>query len=81
LITTNQNQSLFDVVPDTLNPNATGWLTYSDSTDFSVAIPLDEFVEFDDFTLVPVDGMETLPDPGQTVSLDLIMDNLGDGAN
>jgi iron transport multicopper oxidase len=81
MVTTNLNQSLFDTVPDTLNPNSTSWLTYGDSTDFPVAAVLDEFVEFDDFTLVPVDGMETLPEPGQTVSLDLVMDNLGDGAN
>jgi iron transport multicopper oxidase len=42
---------------------------------------LDEFDPFDDFALVPVDGLETLPDAGKTVTLELLMDNLGDGAN
>lgn len=32
-------------------------------------------------TLVPHDGMGLLPEPDQTVELDVIMDNLGDGAN
>jgi iron transport multicopper oxidase len=72
---------LFDSIPDTLNPNVTSWLTYGDSTDFAVAADLDEFDPFDDFALVPVDKLETLPDATQTVSLDLAMDNLGDGAN
>ena len=43
--------------------------------------PVDEFAPFDDFTLVPTDGMELLPNADQTIELELTMENLGDGAN
>ena len=72
---------MFDTVPATLNPNVTSWLTYDDSAEFPVAEMLEEFNPFDDFALVPTDGMETLPSAGKTVTLELTMDNLGDGAN
>jgi iron transport multicopper oxidase len=42
---------------------------------------VDEFAPFDDFELVPIDGMELLPDADYTVELELTMENLGDGAN
>lgn len=42
---------------------------------------LDTFTPFDDMTLVPYDKQPLLPEPSQTVELDVIMDNLGDGAN
>ncbi|KAI9695423.1 MAG: hypothetical protein M1820_008608 [Bogoriella megaspora] len=50
------DQDLFDTVPDTLNPNVTGWLMYSEQADKPVPAILDEFDPFDDFTLVPQDG-------------------------
>lgn len=40
---------------------------------------LDEFNDFDDFTLMPYDKMALLPEPDQTITLDVVMDNLGDG--
>jgi iron transport multicopper oxidase len=72
---------LFDAVPDGLNPNITGWLTYDNKAEFPEAKMIDEFDPFDDFALVPVDKQELLGEPDQTVSLELLMDNLGDGAN
>ena len=42
---------------------------------------MDEFAPFDDFDLVPTDGMELLPDADDTIELELTMENLGDGAN
>ncbi|KAL5048445.1 Cupredoxin [Aspergillus fruticulosus] len=36
---------------------------------------------FDDYTLVPYDAVEALPDADMAITLDLTMDNLGDGAN
>lgn len=45
------------------------------------AATLDSFAPFDDMTLVPYDKQPLLTSPSQTVELDVIMDNLGDGAN
>jgi iron transport multicopper oxidase len=41
----------------------------------------DELDEFDDFNLVPVDKMPLLPEPdaSNVITLDVIMDNLGNG--
>lgn len=41
----------------------------------------DEFAPLDDFLLVPVDHEKLLPDPDLSISLDVMMDNLNDGAN
>lgn len=42
---------------------------------------IDEFDPFDDFTLIPEDGMKLLENPDHSITLTLKMDNLGDGAN
>lgn len=57
----------------------TGWLVYDDAKPLPAPAEVDEFNEFDDFTLVPYDKKPLLPEAGQVVTLDVIMDNLGDG--
>lgn len=42
---------------------------------------IDAFDAFDDFTLTPYDKMELLPEADYTITLELAMGNLGDGAN
>lgn len=42
---------------------------------------IDAWDDFDDFNLVPSDGEYLWEDPVQSITLDLKMDNLGDGAN
>ena len=42
---------------------------------------MDAFDPFDDFTLVPVDGEELYENVDYSITLDVRMDNLGDGAN
>lgn len=75
-------QDLFDKVPETLNPNVTGWLTYDNTKPFPEASLLDDFDdEFDDFSLVPQDQMPLLDQVDYSFNLDVKMDNLGDGAN
>ena len=54
---------------------------YNDKNELPPAILIDEFNPFDDFTLVPTDGLELLKNPDYSLSLEVIMDNLGDGAN
>lgn len=62
-----------------MNWNVTGWLVYDESKELPVPQLVDEFDDFDDFTLTPFDEMPLLPDPDQIITLDVIMDNLGDG--
>ncbi|KAM0321912.1 hypothetical protein ACHAQA_009809 [Verticillium albo-atrum] len=72
---------LFDALPPDLNWNVTGWLVYDDTKDKPAPAIVDVFEPFDDMTLVPQDGLEKYGEPGHTVELDVIMGNLGDGAN
>ena len=74
-------QTLFDLVPDTLNPNVTGWLVYDDSAPKPKPALVDQFKPFDDFDLVPEDGMKLHDHVDYSFNLDLKMGNLGDGAN
>ena len=75
------SQDMFDQVPPGLDPNVTGWLAYDEQKEFPAAALIDEFAPFDDFTLVPVDKEEILEHVDFSVTLDMKMDNLGDGIN
>ncbi|KAF2469772.1 iron transport multicopper oxidase FET3 precursor [Lindgomyces ingoldianus] len=75
------DQDLFDVVPAGLNPNVTGWLVYDEKKEKPAAKEINAFEPFDDFTLVPEDKQGILDKVDHSVTLDMKMDNLGDGAN
>lgn len=75
------DEDLFDTVPDGLNPNVTGWLVYDDKQPMSEAKAVDSFEPFDDFKLVPWDKEEVFDHVDQSITLDVKMDNLMDGAN
>jgi iron transport multicopper oxidase len=74
------DQDLFDVIPNGLNPNVSSFLVYDAEKPMPTPQFIDEFDPFDDMTLVPTDGEELLEDPDLVVQLDVLMDNLGDGA-
>ncbi|KAK4070134.1 CAZyme family AA1 [Trichoderma aggressivum f. europaeum] len=80
-IVSSMDTTLFDTLPDDLNYNVTGWLTYDSQATLPEPALVDELNPFDDMTLVPYDKMELLPEPDQVVELDVIMDNLRDGKN
>ncbi|KAI0025244.1 multicopper oxidase [Xylariomycetidae sp. FL0641] len=73
--------TLFDTLPEDLNYNVTGWLVYDDDAEKPAPALVDEFRPFDDMTLVPYDEQPLLGAPSKTIELDVIMDNLRDGAN
>ncbi|KIX07946.1 uncharacterized protein Z518_02600 [Rhinocladiella mackenziei CBS 650.93] len=75
------DQELFDQIPDGLNPNVTSFLVYDKSKPMPTPREIDTFEPFDDMTLVPTDGEELYENPDLVVQLDVVMDNLGDGAN
>jgi len=59
----------------------TGHLVYSDSNKNPPAKEIPEFDPFDDFLLEPEDGEVLLENPDYSFNLDIVMDNLNDGAN
>lgn len=70
------------MVPDGLNANVTGWLVYDNSKGKPEAEPIDSFdAQFDDFALVPYDKEGIFTNVSQSITLDMKMDNLNDGAN
>ncbi|XXG97247.1 hypothetical protein Hte_003543 [Hypoxylon texense] len=73
--------TLFDTLPDDLNYNVTGWLVYDEAQPLPDPALVDELDPFDDMTLLPYDNQTLLGEPDTIVELDVIMDNLGDGAN
>ena len=75
------DQDLFDAVPEGLNPNVTGWLVYDDAKEKPAPKEIDAFEPFDDFNLVPYDKEGLLDKVDRSITLDLKMDNLNDGAN
>ncbi|KAH9870070.1 hypothetical protein J1614_006992 [Plenodomus biglobosus] len=75
------DQDLFDVIPDGLNANVTGWLVYDDTKENPAPKAIEAFEPFDDFTLIPFDKEPLLDHVDRTITLDMKMDNLDDGAN
>ncbi|KAI1322700.1 multicopper oxidase [Xylariaceae sp. FL0255] len=73
--------SLFDSIPDGLNWNVTGWLSYDKVNTNPTPALVDELDSFDDFTLVPYDNITRFAEPDQTVELTVVMANLDTGAN
>lgn len=57
----------------------TGWLVYDSAKELAPAAEISEFNWFDDMTLVPYDRMPLLGEADQVVTVDVIMDNLGNG--
>ncbi|ROT37827.1 iron transport multicopper oxidase FET3 [Sodiomyces alkalinus F11] len=75
------DEELFDVIPEGQNSNVTGWLVYDDAKPLPRPKTVDRLDAFDDFDLVPVDGLGLLGEPDYSITLDAKMGNLGDGAN
>ncbi|GBF66362.1 iron transport multicopper oxidase [Trichophyton mentagrophytes] len=72
---------LFDKIPPELNPNVTSWLVYDDKKPLPEPKTIDEFDPLDDFLLKPSDSIALFDHVDHSITLDLKMDNLGDGAN
>ncbi|KAK7398171.1 hypothetical protein QQX98_012454 [Neonectria punicea] len=80
-IVASMDTTLFDVMPDDLDWNVTGWLVYDEAKALPKPAFVHDFEPYNDMDLVPVDEMEILPEPNQVVELNVVMDNLHDGAN
>jgi iron transport multicopper oxidase len=69
------------VIPDGLQPNVTGYLVYDANAPLPTPAILDEFVDYDDFNLVPADKGALYNDPAATYTLSIAMVNRNDGKN
>lgn len=78
---THMDEELFDKVPKGLNPNVTGWLVYNESAALRPASMIENYDPYDDFFLIPEDGEALYSSFDQSITLNLTMNNLGDGAN
>ncbi|KAJ5326232.1 uncharacterized protein N7506_009334 [Penicillium brevicompactum] len=78
------DSELLDVISPSLQLNQTNWLEYNSAAPHPQAkITVDtasDLVPYDDMKLVPHDRMELLPEPDMVIAVDVIMDNLNDGA-
>ena len=70
---------MFDT-PPVGNPNVTSYLVYNKDAPLPDPAEIDEFVDFDDFDIEPVDEMGVV-DPDSSVTLGVVFDNLDDGVN
>ncbi|KKA30900.1 hypothetical protein TD95_004084 [Thielaviopsis punctulata] len=80
-IIASMDTELFDVLPKDLNYNVTGWLVYDESATLPSPQTVDEFAFFDDINLTPLDEKPLLTNVARRITLDVMMDNLRDGAN
>jgi len=80
-ISGSMDKDLFDKVPDSLNPNVTGWLVYDQAKPLPKPTLIDAFEPFDDFTLAPYDQEPLFENVDYSFELNFHMGDLGDGAN
>ncbi len=78
-VVTAMDRDLFDTLPDTLVSNATAYFVYDSTKPLPTPTPVSEFNPYDDFDLVPTDHQEVWGPVDTTITLDVVMANLGDG--
>ncbi|PPQ74774.1 hypothetical protein CVT24_003198 [Panaeolus cyanescens] len=76
----NMDTDMFDTVPDSLNPNVTSSITYSDSATLTDLGFIDAYHDTDDVSLVSIPAV---PQPPVTLTIPLLVafDTLDDGTN
>lgn len=79
-IVASMDEEMFDVVPDGLNNNVTGYLEYNSSAAYPAATLVDVYPLSDDFDLVPVVAQSAVS-PDDSFDQDILFDNLDDGQN
>ncbi|KAK6464886.1 iron transport multicopper oxidase FET3 precursor [Scheffersomyces coipomensis] len=76
------DQTLLDYIPADLIVNSTNWIVYDDSAELPGQYYIDDWdADFDDFFLRPLSNQTLFPDPDYVVTIDVVMDNLGNGIN
>ncbi|KAF9239309.1 Fet3 protein [Melanogaster broomeanus] len=80
MIHANMDTTMFDTVPDTLNPNITSSVTYSTGQAITDLSPIDQYTSVNDSSLIPT---TPIPQPlvSKTVELEVVFDTMTDGTN
>ncbi|KAF7297982.1 hypothetical protein HMN09_01019100 [Mycena chlorophos] len=81
VIHANMDTDMFDTVPDTLNPNVTASITYSDSASLTDLGTIQAYSDVDDIAMAPVVSIPAPPEADATVSLEVSFDTMSDGTN
>ncbi|KAK0215678.1 Fet3 protein [Armillaria fumosa] len=76
----NMDTTMFDTVPDSLNPNITSSITYSSSASITDLGFIDAYADLNDTALVPVDVIAA-PTANKTIDLEVLFDTMDDGTN
>lgn len=73
---------MLDVLPSDLEVNSTNTISYDSDNDTPKEVYVDDFADlFDDFYLKPLSKEPLLDDADHAVTIDVAMDNLGNGVN
>ncbi|RLV89401.1 Iron transport multicopper oxidase FET3 [Spathaspora sp. JA1] len=73
---------MLDTIPDDLQLNTTNYIVYDDSAALPDPYTIDSLDDyFDDFYLRPLSNDTLLDDADYTITIDVVMDNLGNGVN
>ncbi|ODV78902.1 iron transport multicopper oxidase FET3 precursor [Suhomyces tanzawaensis NRRL Y-17324] len=76
------DETMLDVIPGDLQLNGTNYIVYDDNNDKPEAVTVDSWEDIlDDFYLKPLSNTTLFDEPDLTVTVDIAMDNLGNGVN
>lgn len=75
------DDGMFDVVPDDLILNSTNTISYNSDLPKASEYIVDDLDFLDDFYLQPLNNETLMDDADHTITIDVAMDNLGNGVN
>lgn len=75
------DDTMLDVIPEELLLNSTNYIVYDENEDMPEEYKIDSLEPFDDFFLKPLSNETLLDDPDYTITVDVDMNNLGNGIN
>lgn len=76
------DDDMLDVIPSDLILNSTNYIVYDEEADLPDEYYIDSIDDFfDDFYLVPTSGDKLMDEADYAITVDVVMDNLGNGVN
>ncbi|KAF7291853.1 Fet3 protein [Mycena indigotica] len=77
----NMDTDMFDTVPDSLNPNSTASITYSNSASLTNLGTIAAYGDVNDISMVPVQVVPAPSKADKTIELEVLFDTMDDGTN
>ncbi|ONH68090.1 Iron transport multicopper oxidase FET5 [Cyberlindnera fabianii] len=75
------DNTMLDVIPPELKLEVTNYVVYDESLPLPKPFHFSSEETFNEFNLRPLEDIELFDEPDYRITLDVIMDNLGDGVN